>query len=245
MALLKIKDFDPDYRDAFGGYDIKGLDVYSDVNNEKIGGVKDLLVDEQGYFRYFVVDLGFWAFGKKILLPIERSQVDSEGKHLYTIGLTKDQVEGLPEFNESLKIDDDRRDRVRDTQPRSPIVPPETIPAATTHMPPVPPRPAQQIPVGQVPPVAPQQGYAQFVPDYPVAPDHPATTQPPQPTVHPSSLHPATAPAQPGYPAAAPGTPPGYQPNPVTRETNGQGHSVLQRFEERLRQRRSEPGSHR
>lgn len=232
MALLKIKDFDPDYRDAFGGYDIKGLDVYSDVNNEKIGGVKDLLVDEQGYFRYFVVDLGFWAFGKKVLLPIERSQVDSEGKHLYTIGLTKDQVEALPEFNESLKISDDRRDLVKDTQPRSPV-----FPAETAQVPPVPPRSAQQIPpVGQVPPVAPRQGYPdQFVPE------HSATAQPP---VHPSSLHPAVAPAQPGYPAPDPRMPQGYPPSPTTRETNGQGYSVLQRFEERLRHKRSEPGSH-
>lgn len=238
MALLKIKDFDPDYRDAFGGYDIKGLNVYSDVNNEKIGDVKDLLVDEQGYFRYFVVDLGFWAFGKKILLPIERSHVDSEGKHLYTIGLTKDQVEGLPEFNESLKINGDRRDLVKDTQPRSPV-----FPAETAQMPPVPPRPAQQIPpVGQVPPVPPRQGYPDQFPAHP--PAHPSATQPPQPPVQPPSYPPA-AQAQPGYPTPDPRMPQSYQPNPVTRETNGQGHSVLQRFEERLRHKRSEPGSHR
>ena len=51
MALVKIADFDPNYKqDIFGGDDIKGYDVYS-ANNEKIGGVYDVLVDESGRFR--------------------------------------------------------------------------------------------------------------------------------------------------------------------------------------------------
>ncbi len=64
MALLKLEDFDPNYRETFGGGDIKGLSVYAE-GDEKIGTVSDALVDEQGNFRYFVVDLGFWIFGKK------------------------------------------------------------------------------------------------------------------------------------------------------------------------------------
>jgi hypothetical protein len=137
MALVKIKDFDPNYKDAFSGHDIKGMSVYSEVNDEKIGTVNDLLVDEQGYFRYFIVDLGFWGLGKKVLLPINRSQMSEDGKRVYALGFTKDQVENLPEFSESLRIDkdEDRRniDRRRDehhrvddrsVQPSAPVMPP-------------------------------------------------------------------------------------------------------------------------
>jgi len=39
------------------------MGVYTDTD-EKIGTVNDALVDEEGHFRYFIVDLGFWIFGK-------------------------------------------------------------------------------------------------------------------------------------------------------------------------------------
>jgi hypothetical protein len=113
MALLKIKDFDPNYKETFGGYDLKGASVYSEVTDEKIGSVDDLLVDEQGHFRYFIVDIGFWGFGKKVLLPVGRSQVDSEGKRVYALGFTKEQAEHLPEFSEDLKIDNTYEEQVR------------------------------------------------------------------------------------------------------------------------------------
>lgn len=37
MALLKIKDFDPNYKDTFGGEDIKGEDIYTQGTTQKIG----------------------------------------------------------------------------------------------------------------------------------------------------------------------------------------------------------------
>jgi len=40
-------------------YDIKGMSVYTQVNNEKIGTVSDIIVDDQGQFRYLAIDLGF------------------------------------------------------------------------------------------------------------------------------------------------------------------------------------------
>ncbi len=105
MVLIKIKDFDPHYEDTFGGSDIKGLSVYADIDDNRIGSVHDLLVDYEGHFRYLVVDLGFWGFGKKVLLPVGRSRIDSNSECIYTVGFTKEQAERLPEFSESLKID--------------------------------------------------------------------------------------------------------------------------------------------
>lgn len=115
MALYKIEDFNPDYREeAFGGEDIKGLDVYAGGTDEKIGTIYNVLVDETGYFRYLVIDTGFWIFGKKVLLPIGRCYVDVEARRVYATGLVnKEQAEKLPEYLESMTVDYDYEERVR------------------------------------------------------------------------------------------------------------------------------------
>ncbi|MGM3307168.1 DUF2382 domain-containing protein [Anabaena sp. WFMT] len=113
MVLYKLEDFDPQYRDSFEGNDIKGLGVYTESTDEKIGTVHDALVDEEGHFRYLVVDLGFWIFGKKVLMPIGRTRIDYNTKRVYAISLTRDQAENLPEFNERLATDYDYEERVR------------------------------------------------------------------------------------------------------------------------------------
>lgn len=113
MVLYKLEDFDPQYRNTFEGNDIKGLGVYTEKTDEKIGTVNDALVDEDGHFRYLVVDLGFWIFGKKVLLPIGRTRIDYNNERVYAIGLTREQAENLPEFNEHLVGDYDYEERVR------------------------------------------------------------------------------------------------------------------------------------
>lgn len=112
MALLKLEDFDPNYRESFEGDDIKGLGVYAE-NNEKVGTVSDVLVDEDGHFRYLVVDLGFWIFGKKVLLPIGRSRIDYNADRVYAIGMTREQAENLPEYSDRMTVDRNYEERVR------------------------------------------------------------------------------------------------------------------------------------
>ncbi|HEY9624906.1 MAG TPA: PRC-barrel domain-containing protein [Crinalium sp.] len=261
MALVKIKDFDANYRDTFGGYDIKGIDVYSDINNEKIGTVNDLLVDEQGHFRYFIVDLGFWGFGKKVLLPVGRSEIDNDGKHVRAIGFTKEQAEHLPEFNESLKIDHQYEDRVRGVYrsapqdihvrpleasaplegahhvARSAAPPTPPVPPVAPVVPPAPqpvPTAHQVIPPQQVP-VQPQQVPASY--GYPQQ----AYPQPPQPS-YPAAPQPPLA-NQGGYPPVAdPNAPYGYQQDPYLYGMNEQHHSVLQRYQERLIAKKRQSG---
>jgi uncharacterized protein (TIGR02271 family) len=111
MALHKIKDFNPDYKEHFGDREIKGLDVYA--TDEKIGSVDDVLVDEQGRFRYLVINTGAWIIGKKVLLPIGRTRVDDDAKRVYATNLTKAQVEALPEFTNDMTIDYDHEEQVR------------------------------------------------------------------------------------------------------------------------------------
>jgi uncharacterized protein (TIGR02271 family) len=141
MVLYKLEDFEPNYRDALEGNDLKGLGVYTQGTDEKIGTVSDVLVDEEGHFRYLVVDLGFWIFGKKVLLPIGRARIDYNADRVYTVGLTREQAEDLPEFNERQTLDYDYEERVRGvyrqptdyalpvaSAPLDPLAPPVALP---------------------------------------------------------------------------------------------------------------------
>ncbi len=113
MALAKIADLYPDYKEEiFGGEDIKSFSVY-DYTNDKIGSVHDIIVDETGRFRYLVLDTGFWIFGKKVLLPVGRASVDYAQERVYAKGLTKEQAENLPEYDDDMTIDYDYEERVR------------------------------------------------------------------------------------------------------------------------------------
>lgn len=113
MVLAKIADLYPNYKeDIFDGDDIKNFTVY-DYSKDKIGSVHDILVDETGRFRYLVIDTGFWIFGKKVLLPVGRASVDYSQKEIYAKGLTKEQAEMLPEYDENMTVDYDYEERVK------------------------------------------------------------------------------------------------------------------------------------
>jgi stress response protein YsnF len=231
MALLKLTDFNPNYQEIFGGYDLKDLDVYSDINNEKIGSVHDLLVDEQGHFRYFIVDLGFWGFGKKVLLPVGRSQMDGEGRFIRALGFTKDQAENLPEFTEKLKIDHSYEERVRGNYRRSP--PPPT----SQSVPPVSPGTQSMRPIEDSAPLEGlQPGMA--VP--------PSTSMPRQDSY---AVGHQPQPLTERLPLPVQGDSPGmnsniydYQQDPQLYGMNEQNHSILRRYEERLIASKGQPG---
>ncbi|BAZ14123.1 PRC-barrel domain-containing protein AvaK [Calothrix sp. NIES-4071] len=112
MALHKISDFDTNYRNTIQGNDVKGMSVYTQGTDDKIGTVSDVLVDDQGQFRYLIVDVGFWIFGKKVLLPLGRSKIDSSQDRVYT-ALMKQQAEDLPEYKEGTVVDYDYEEEVR------------------------------------------------------------------------------------------------------------------------------------
>ncbi|HLO49651.1 MAG TPA: DUF2382 domain-containing protein [Kamptonema sp.] len=115
MALLKLADFYPNYKEEiFAGDDIKGFDVYGGDSNEKIGSVYDALVDDTGRFRYLVIDTGIWIFGKKVLLPIGSARIDYGARRVFANGIrNKEQVEELPPYNELESLDYDQEEQVR------------------------------------------------------------------------------------------------------------------------------------
>ncbi|BAS56487.1 MULTISPECIES: DUF2382 domain-containing protein [Leptolyngbya] len=124
MALHKIKDFDPDYRTHFDNDDVIGLDLYS--GNDKIGSVEDVLVDDNGAFRYLVINTGVWILGKKVLMPIGQARIVYGERRVYANGLTKAQVEDLPEYDPDHLVGYDYEEQVRD------IYRPNTVAAGMT-----------------------------------------------------------------------------------------------------------------
>jgi uncharacterized protein (TIGR02271 family) len=111
MSLHKIKDFDPDYRKYFDNQDIIGFDLYS--GNDKVGSVENILVDDNGSFRYFVIHTGTWILGKKTLLPIGRARFDASKRRVDVDGLSRSQIESLPEFDENSTVDYEHEERTR------------------------------------------------------------------------------------------------------------------------------------
>lgn len=111
MALHKIKDFDPNYKDHFDGNDVIGWDLYA--GDEKIGSVDNVLVDDDGSFRYLVINTGVWILGKKVLMPIGNARIDHQNHRVYAKNLSKSQVENLPEYDENHLVDYDYEERVR------------------------------------------------------------------------------------------------------------------------------------
>ncbi|MEH1834997.1 MAG: DUF2382 domain-containing protein [Nostoc sp.] len=112
MPLHKLEHFDPSYRETFAGDDIKALELYTE-GGQRVGSVADVLVDDDGRFRYLIIDTSLDFISKKILLPIGLSRIDYSAKRVYVDGLSKQQVENLPDHKEDAIVDNDYEEKVR------------------------------------------------------------------------------------------------------------------------------------
>ncbi|BAY26192.1 hypothetical protein NIES2100_60060 [Calothrix sp. NIES-2100] len=112
MPLYKLEDFEPNYREIFGGDDVKALELYTE-GGVRVGSVADALVDHDGRFRYLVIDTSFEGGNKKILLPIGLAHIHYSEKKVYVDGLSKEQVERLPEYRENIVVNEDYEENVR------------------------------------------------------------------------------------------------------------------------------------
>jgi stress response protein YsnF len=91
---------------------ISSYSIYAQ-GEDKVGTAKDLLVDDSGRFRYLLVDTGPWIFGKTVLLPIGLARFDYDRTRIYVDGLTKSQVENLPEYDDDMVVDEHYEERIR------------------------------------------------------------------------------------------------------------------------------------
>ncbi|MBD2412369.1 photosystem reaction center subunit H [Nostoc calcicola FACHB-389] len=112
MPLHKLEHFDPNYRDTFGGDDVKALDVYTQ-GGEKVGSVIDVLVDDDGRFRYLIIDTNVDYVNKKILVPVGLSRINYPARRVFVDGFNTQQIESLPEYQEITNVDNDYEEKVR------------------------------------------------------------------------------------------------------------------------------------
>lgn len=113
MTLHRIRDINPDYR--FTDEDILGFNIYS--GGEVIGTVDDILVDDEGKFRYFVIHTGRWFSSKRVLLPVALAQTDFGDRYsersVHANNLSREQVERLPEYDNKKLVNYDYEEQVR------------------------------------------------------------------------------------------------------------------------------------
>ncbi|OWY64313.1 hypothetical protein B7486_47960 [cyanobacterium TDX16] len=106
MMRSKSKGINSMYHYNLNVFNNKIVKVYSETDNRRIDTIDDVLVDDSAdRIRYLIINVGFWIFGKKVILPIELVRVDPVDNCIYTIGLTKTQAKDLPEFKDNLKRD--------------------------------------------------------------------------------------------------------------------------------------------
>ena len=115
MPLIILEDFYPTYREGHSDSksEIKGFDACTQ-NGNKVGAIADVLVDDQaGRFRYLVVDLRTSGFNKKVLLPIGLAHINYTDDRVYVDGLSKEQIEHLPDFHSLERIDHHYEEQVQ------------------------------------------------------------------------------------------------------------------------------------
>lgn len=112
MPLHALADFDPNYRQTLDGDDLKRLEVYTE-EGQKVGTVTDALLDNEGQFRYLVIEYRFDSAGKQILIPIGLSRIDRNRRRVYINDLSYAQVEKLPEYSDRYAVDYDYEEQVR------------------------------------------------------------------------------------------------------------------------------------
>ncbi|MEH1828949.1 DUF2382 domain-containing protein [Nostoc sp. C052] len=112
MTIHKLEHFDPNYRETFGGDDIKALDLYTE-GGDRVGSVGDVLVDDDGHFRYLIIDISLDFVSKKILLPIGLTRINYPERRVYVDGLSKQQIDNLPDHKEDAIINSDYEENVR------------------------------------------------------------------------------------------------------------------------------------
>jgi len=119
MTFRKFSAAYPDHNEVFGRdgntLAFREYSLYSSRNDDKIGSIEDALFDDRNNnIRYLIADTGFWIFGKKVLVPVGLARFDRNQKRVYIDGLTKEQVENMPGYQDDMTIDRDYENRVRD-----------------------------------------------------------------------------------------------------------------------------------
>ena len=85
-----------------GAFDVRGWAVRTMADEEKVGRVEDVLIDDAGAIRYLDVALG--RFRKHVLLPVGQARVDDEDDVVWVPGMTKEQFGDIPAYTHDVGV---------------------------------------------------------------------------------------------------------------------------------------------
>src|SRR5579883_2673580 len=90
------------------GRDLKDLRDWELRNggDDKLGTVKDVLIDDGGQARYALVDVGWLLNPHHVLIPLRAVELDDERRALIMDGVTKDELKRLPEYSDQGAVGD-------------------------------------------------------------------------------------------------------------------------------------------
>jgi uncharacterized protein (TIGR02271 family) len=100
--------------------DVRGFEVRTRDDDDKVGRVDDLVCTSDGQIRYLDVDLGGFFNPRHVVLPVGAAQVDRERDVVWITGMTKDQIKALPDYaGDASLIDDGYESRIRGVSSRA------------------------------------------------------------------------------------------------------------------------------
>src|SRR4051794_4049603 len=85
---------------------IRGANIYG-LDDEKLGTIDDVIFDpDSNDPGYAVVDSGGWLHSRKFLVPTEKLQSFRDSDREFQLSATRDQLQTLPEFDDSYLNDE-------------------------------------------------------------------------------------------------------------------------------------------
>jgi len=96
MALRSVNELDS-ATDVTIPIDVRGWDVRTIRDDEKVGSVHDVLVDETGAARYLDIDLGLLK--KHVLVPLGQAVVDREDDVVWLQAVASDDLGHIPRYD--------------------------------------------------------------------------------------------------------------------------------------------------
>jgi hypothetical protein len=85
-----------------GAYDVRGWEVRTEMDDEKVGKVDDMLVDDNDHPRYLEVNLGI--FKRHVLVPLSEAHADPSAQVVWIEHLDRDRLAELPEYGRDASL---------------------------------------------------------------------------------------------------------------------------------------------
>lgn len=96
MAFTPLSE-ETDFSFPSGVFDVRGWELRTMKDGEKVGEIEDLLVDDTGTIRYLDVDLQ--TLRKHVLVPTARTRIDEAEQVVWVPGMSRDQLEDVPRYD--------------------------------------------------------------------------------------------------------------------------------------------------